>query len=431
MLAGAVLTVGTLVVAAPSGCARTPADMPAPGPAVRLTATVPAGLSIGVVVSVTSAPGEGSAWRDAAEGARVAAERFALGGTSVTLVPVNDKGTEAGAVAAVTTLADRHVAGIVLATEGDHIGAAVQAAADRHLPVLLPYTATANGLPTGVWSTGPDSTVTDQRLAETLTDHELTRPYLIDAGGGEVSGLTPVATQSFAAGDDPADVVARLAVRQRDPGRAADAVVISGPAELQGRLVAALQGASIDLPVLLTPDALSPGFPRAVADADGSLAGTYLSAGPDDGDARALEPTDAGRSLAAYFSALSLAADNPRATDLFGERPFGAVAGAADVRSHDAVVALVRAAAQATDRTGGADPAAVGDALGTMRLGAADGLAGAPLDFATPPTVADADVRALAATPVSPGVRPSSAPSAGQSTAGSSASLYWYAASPR
>jgi hypothetical protein len=429
----ALLGTGVLLVAL-SACSNKITDTPAPAVTAKLTAAVPDHLSVGVVVSVTSAPGEGAEWRDAAEGARVAIDRFVLGGAKVTLVPVNDKGTEAGAAAAVKTLADDGVAGIVVATAGGHVRGALQEAATRHLPVLLPYEATTEALPDDAWLTGPESAITDQRLVEALHDRSLTKPYLMDAGRGAVEGLAPIVSRTFAAGDDPAELARTLARRQKK-GTAADAVVISGPAELQGRLVSALQGAGIDLPTVLTPDALSPRFPQAIVRADGSLSGTFVSAGLDEGDARALEPTESGRALAAYFTALNLTAENTAATDLFGERPFTAVAGAADVRSHDAVVALVRAAAKA----GSADPAEVGRALAGMHLGRTDGLAGAPLDFSAPVAVADDDVRPLAATPTSPGVRPPAGDSAATPQPGSSqspdakgdtAALFWYSAAP-
>ena len=49
-------------------------------PAVELAPDgVPEDVSIGVVVSLTSAPGEGAQWNEAAEGARVAAYRYGLG----------------------------------------------------------------------------------------------------------------------------------------------------------------------------------------------------------------------------------------------------------------------------------------------------------------------------------------------------------------
>lgn len=411
---GAVVSV--IVASALTACSSSvPASEPAPASAtsVKLTADVPDGLAIGIVVSLTSKPSEGAQWRDAAQGAQVAASRYAAGGTTIDLVPVNDKGTAEGAKAAIDTLAEGGVAGIVIATSGSHLQEALQHAAALNLPTLLPYATSADGLPEHSWLTGADAQISDQRLVEALQQQSLRRPYLIDAGGGDIAGLAPVDSATFAAGGDPNRLAPKLAKTQRSGDAGFDAVVISGPAELQGRLVAALQGAGIETPVLLTSDALSPVFPAAVAKAGGSLSGVFVTAGLDVGDAAALQSGDAGRAVAAYYSAVSLLAADPEATDLLGQAPFRSVAGAADPRSHDAVVALVRAAA-AADST---KPEAVASALAELPLGWPDGLAGPVLDFSTAAAVAPDAVRSLSATPDSPGVRPAS-PKA--------SSLYWY-----
>ena len=125
------------------------------------------------MVSATSAPAQGTEWRHAAEGAQLAASRFARGGTTITLVPVNDKGTADGAIAAIQPLADKKVAGIVLATSGSHTRDALQEAAERDLPVLLPYATPAGTCDRRGWLTGAEDTVTDQRMVELLRHEKL------------------------------------------------------------------------------------------------------------------------------------------------------------------------------------------------------------------------------------------------------------------
>lgn len=369
---------------------------------MALEADLTGRLTIGVEVTLTGPPGEGAEWRDAAQGAVVAARRFALGGTDVTLVAVNDKGTSAGAAAAIKTMAGRNVAAVVVATSGPHVAAGLAEAASSAIPVLMPYDLGAGGAAGQVWSTGPGRRATDTALVAAMADRGLDAPLLVDAGGGPVTGLTPREVQTYAAGGDAAALAQGVARGQRQLDRAVDSVVVSGAPELQATVVAALQGAGVDVPILLTPQAVSPAFPPALAGAGGSLSGQLLSVGLDDGDATALEATDAGRALAAYFSGLQLAADDPSTKDLFGDRPFAEVASAADVSSHDAVVAVVRAAAVAKST----EPAEVARALPGLRVGRADGVAGAPLDFASTETVADDAVVPLASTAVSPGVRP-------------------------
>ena len=67
---------------------------------VAISAPVPDDLTIGVIVSLSSAPGEGAEWKDAANGAVVAARRLALGGHDITVRAVDDKGTADGSRAA-------------------------------------------------------------------------------------------------------------------------------------------------------------------------------------------------------------------------------------------------------------------------------------------------------------------------------------------
>lgn len=413
----AVLTAGLLAIglgACSGGGTPTPGPTPARADAVALRADAPDGLSIGVVISLTSAPGEGAEWRDAAEGARVATRRFELGGTDVRLIGANDKGTERGAASAVRTLVDRGVAGIVLATSGDHVRGGLNEAAAAGVPVVLPYTEDAAHLPPGAWVTGPEAPVAAGRLVQALRARGARRPFLVDAGGGPLEALVPSGTATLRTDADPAALAAKLKRRQRRDDTSFDAVVVSGPATRQATVVQALQGAGIDVPFFLTPDALSPAFAAALRKADGSLSAEFVSVGLDAGDAAALEPSAAGRALAAYFSALRMTAAEPALQDLLGERPFAEVAGAADVRSHDAVVALVRAA-EAAGRTA---PAEVSSRLSGLRLTRGDGLAGPALSFTSPGAVAADDMVALGATPTSPGVRPE--PGRGSS------SLFWF-----
>ena len=408
----AALAAGLTIVATTACSVSTPqTGLAQPGP-VELKADLPGTLTIGVEYTLSGAPGEGAEWRDAAQGAVVAARRFALGGTTVTLVGVNDKGTSNGASTAVKTLAGRNVAAIVVATSGPHVAAGLTEAAADRIPVLMPYDLGAGGAANQVWSTGPGRQATDSRLVATMADRGLDAALLVDAGGGPVTGLTPREEQTYAAGGDAAALAAGVARRQRQLDTAVDSVVVSGAPELQAAVVAALQGADVDVPVLLTPQALSPAFAGDLVEAGGSLSGRLTSVGLDDGDASALEATDAGRALAAYFAGLQLAAADPKTKDLTGDRPFADVAAAADVSSHDAVVAVVRAAVVARST----DPAQVAQALPGLRLGTADGLAGPPLDFTTTQAVGEDAVVPLGSTDVSPGVRPPSEAPA----------LYWF-----
>ena len=128
---------------------------------------------------------------------------------------------------------------------------------------------------------------------------------------------------------------------------------------------------------MLTPGATSPVFAGSLQKAGGALSGRLLTVGADTGDAVALRSDASGRGMSAFLAGLRVLASDPQAQNLTGDREFAAVAGSADSRSHDAIVALVRAVSAA----GSNDPKLVGTALETLKVGPADGIAGPALDF--------------------------------------------------
>ena len=86
----AVTLVGTTACSAGDAAEKDPAE---PAPVALSPGGVPEDLTLGVLVSLSSATGQGSQWREAAEGAQVAAYRYGLGDVDVTLVPADDRGT--------------------------------------------------------------------------------------------------------------------------------------------------------------------------------------------------------------------------------------------------------------------------------------------------------------------------------------------------
>ncbi len=412
---GGALLLSLAVTAGAAGCTASDAGIEpaASSTPVALQATgAPSQLTVGVVVSLASPLGQGADWNAAAEGAQVAAYRYGLGDVKVRIVPEDDKGSAAGARDAVRRLVGEHVSGIVMATEGDHLRSALAEAHRTGVPVLLPYDAPASDLSSTTWSTGPDDSQVGAALAGTLRDEALATPLLVDAGGGGVPHVAPAARVRLRPGDDP-DAAARSLLREART-RDVDALVVSGPAELQGRLVAALQGVGTELPVFLTPQALSPSFATALTQAGGSLDADLTTVGTSGGDTTTLQAGTAGRAASGFYAALRSAADDTRLEDFFDGRPFARVAGGADSRSHDAVVALVTAAA----RAGSADPGAVRQALGRLVVTSADGLAGPTLDFRHRSAVDSREVTALHATTQDPGVTPPGA-----------AQIHWFASS--
>ncbi|GAA1239766.1 ABC transporter substrate-binding protein [Oryzihumus leptocrescens] len=408
------LTAGLAVAGCTSPSQNTSAKAPDPvrPEAVKLGAhPVPANTHIGIVVSLKSAPGQGSEWLGNAGGAEVAAYQYKLGGRAVTLDVVDDKGTAAGATAALRTLAGKEVAGIVAATSGSHLTDALAKAATR-TPVLLPYETDAAGLPDNVWLTGPDSGQVVKTLRTVLAQRNLRRPFVVTTDQQPLPGLD--GAQSGTLGPQSGGDALRAGIEKAARSGLVDSVVVAAPAEAQASLVAALQGTKLDLPVLLGADAVSPVFADSLAQ-HGSLAGELTTVGLDAGDVTALGSDDHADRAASFFAALRIVAGDPQVQDLFGQATFADQAGVADIRSHDAVVSLVRAVATA----GSTAPDKVLAALSGLRVTGSDGLAGPDLDFRLHSAVADQDVHVLHATSQNPSVRPSAV--------GSPLKLFWFA----
>lgn len=361
---------------------------------------VPEELAVGVVVSLTSAPRQGAQWNEAAEGAQVAAFRYGLGDVDVSILARNDRGTAKGAEEAVQELADKGVAGIVLATEGDHIAGAVDAASELGVPMLLPYADTRSEIPDGVWTTGPTVEEVSSVVASSLGAAGVSRPALVDAGAG-VALPSPTVTVRLSASSDVNGVASRIA-REARGDSAVDSVVISGPSQLQAQVVQALQARDVPVPVFLSGDAVSPVFADTLSRAGGSLTSALTTAGIDSDDVAALDAGDHGAAVSAYLAALRATVEDGEVTDFFDDEPFETVAAAADVRSHDAVVALVSAAAEAQST----DPAEVRDALASLTLDHEAGLAGPGLDFSSASALPPETVVPLQATTQDPGLRP-------------------------
>lgn len=244
-----------------------------------------------------------------------------------------------------------------------------------------------------VWSTAPDAAQTGAALTEalggatnTLRRRRRRSPVGVEIGRTEtatpaagdealareiarLTGSTPPATSTTASGDDVSATASQETEPVADPS---DAVLVSGSATRQAAVVARLQAADLAVPVVLTPDATSPAFSAALKEDGASLSGSLVTVGAESGDATALRGDGAGRSVSAFLGGVRVLAQDPDAVNLTGDQPFSVVAGAADARSHDAVVALVRA----VESAGSIEPGAVGDALGTLGLGAGDGMAG-------------------------------------------------------
>lgn len=367
--------------------------------AVGLTIPGVDDLTLGLIVSSTSDRGEGSDYTGPSAGAELASYRLRLGDTKVDLVVVDDRGSADEAASRVQDLIDKGVSGIVLATSGSHVMPALSAASKAGVPVVAPYLRTTESLPEGVFVTGPSEAAIAEGLSQAMVADEVTLPITLTADDVPVPsvGAAPARELTGAGLDDLVEDIAKAVEDEK-----VDSIVISASATSQATAVAALQGAVPDVPVYLTPEAVTPTFAASLRDGTGTPAGRFVSVGSQGSDSSTLGSTPEADSAAAYFAALRLASADEKFTSALDDSPFAAVAGAADLPSHDAVVALVRAAAKAKS----SEPAEVGAALDGLKVGVKGSLAGPALDFSSSYALPDKSVVPLFATTQDPGVRP-------------------------
>lgn len=419
-----------LLIAFPAD--RTPSDPASAAAPVPLAGPgVPEDTRIGVIVTLGTGAAEGSQWNTAAEGARVAQQRYLLGGTDVTLVTKDDHGTSQGATDAVNALLEEDVAGIIIASSGPHLSAALHAAADADVPVILPYEPVPADA-VNVWSLAPTEAQTTVAVKDLIAEYK--NPVLIAAGGTSTGQLEVRDRIGLSVADDPAALAADVAHRTGADSLAAggytgdvednveplavaernDVVIVRGHPVLQAAVVAALQQRGVTVPLVLTPDALSPAFSAALSERGGAPSTALVTVGGAWSDAEALTPTAQGRAMSAFLAATRQIADSPDVTNLLGDTPFADTGLHADARSHDAVIALVEAIRSA----GTTAPHEVTAALHSLRLDSSAGITGPPLDFATPHAFTG-NLSVMYATQQDLGLRPTSENEPG--------SLVWFA----
>lgn len=389
-----------------AGCTSSSAPhTPVPGPTVALRAAdaVPGTLTIGVVVTSTSAEDEGAQDLPLAAGARVAQYRLGLR-HPVQLKVQDDHGTPEGSTAAVQALLDQHVSGIVYASEGSHMSPGLQLAATAETAVLLPY---ADELPTGSGTTallsGPTRTQSVTALTAALRGRSLQRPLVITTT--PVEGFDHVAAATggvhqLPEGGGLGQQAVDLAKAAAGGDKAADSVVVWASGQSEAQIVAAVQRAGLSVPVLLGPAALTPSFADTLRDLDatggGTASGAFLTAGEPATD------STTGPAMSSFLAAVRLAAADTSVEALASGAGFSANgAGTADTRSHDAVVALAAAAAHARSTA----PDKVSAALTSLRVSADDGLAGPSLSFHGDTPVGAGGVAVLQASGEDPGQR--------------------------
>ena len=199
-----------------------PREAPRPDPVaatvpVALTAEgLPKNFSIGVVLTLGQSGEPGSEYNRAAQGAVVAAQRFAQGGAAVALSAQNDRGTEDGARAAVHALAEQGAAGVIVATTGPQARAAAKTAEELGLPAILPY-AEPTDPAQATWTTGPSAASVEAALRTALNGRNR---VLLVTDGGPIPPSTGISqTLSLEGFDEVTDLAQEAAIRTGDQSR--------------------------------------------------------------------------------------------------------------------------------------------------------------------------------------------------------------------
>ena len=172
------------------------------------------------------------------------------------------------------------MSGVVLATSGSHVTAALDAADAAGLPALLPYETdptVLDGHENRAWLTGPYTEALDAAVSSALSQTGVHAPFVVDAGGALPSTVS--ATQSYSYSDGADTKPMTDALTDAAGAGSVDCVVIAGSAHAQATVVRAIEGTGTALPIILTPQARSSAFPAALVEAGGSLNANMTTVG--------------------------------------------------------------------------------------------------------------------------------------------------------
>ncbi|RRC94466.1 ABC transporter substrate-binding protein [Schaalia canis] len=351
-----------------------PEDNPEPYASSPLGITIPnmtEAVDVGVIVSYTEDNAQGSGWDRSAEGANVAAWRIAQSGGQVRLHLVSDKGTAQGAKDAIRELTSKGVVAAIAATEGTHIKALTAEAASVDLPLVFPY-ASPDELSGELWSMAPDNVQMKKVLETTLTRRGLKKPFLIQPAGHQLQ----LGGDSLVFGPGTAKATAEGAVAKIEEAQA-DVIILAGNAKDLATLFITLRERNIQLPIVTTTAGQNPIFMDELVKSGVSV-GDLSTIGTPTPDIIAFQASRQGAGASSFVQAAGIMARESDQKSLDASQEFHLVAPYADARSHDALISIVRAAVQATQKS-----IPMKDALASTSMTVEDGLVGAELDFST------------------------------------------------
>ena len=377
---------------------RAPGDTEAIAPVVPQEITLPNNnnrdAKIGIIMTYGE-DAEGSEWVLPAQGAAVAAHRLDLGKTPVQLTVANDKGTSDGARDAVEKLKSEGVQGIIISSSGEHIKGATNAARESSIPVIEVYDSVDTGR--GVWSLAPNPEQLSQAYMQ--ASQPSTQSIVIAPKDTEVNIPQVAAKHAYDRDTDVRELAQDVKKESQSYGASAN-IFVSGSAIRQAKIVKELQYAGVTAQILLSPQAVSPIFARTLVAEGGTVSANLTTVGYNMSDSLALQSDDPGRGLAAFLEAVRVMGQDSSFMTLQDDQAFKSAAPYADARSHNAVLAF----AYAIDKVHERKPEAVTRVLESMRLDAAQAIAGDALDF-THENPTTAPVQTLHATEQSLGLR--------------------------
>ncbi|WP_122787465.1 ABC transporter substrate-binding protein [Cutibacterium modestum] len=314
---------------------------PYKGPRVELSlGKVPSHVRIGLVVSYTENPREGSGWIGNAHGAQVAIWRLAQGGDDIEIQVVSDKGSGQGAKDAVAQLKEAGVTGIVAATSGPHTKVLAEEASRADIPILLPYATRPDDAPEGAWFGVPTATRQDD-LIEAQAAKFGCRRFATRGAGLRAADTTDIPVDNK--GQVTKQFVEKLA---KDP-KTCVYLENLGPvaASDSPTMVSDLRAGGVTAPIFLGLDATSAASTVALVRNGAIPNGIYSLGVPSDGvEAVSLAGNEESR---AFSEAVTHLTTSKEKSVIDPSRSFETYSGEADGRSHDAVVTLIAGSVKA------------------------------------------------------------------------------------
>ncbi|MSS44873.1 hypothetical protein FYJ43_02125 [Cutibacterium sp. WCA-380-WT-3A] len=301
---------------------------------------VPSHVRIGLVVSYTENPREGSGWIGNAHGAQVAMWRLTQGGGDAEIQVVSDKGSERGAKDAIAQFKEAGVAGIVAATSGSHTKVLVKEASRAGIPILLPYATRLDDVPDGAWFGIPTASRQSNIIKAQAVKLGCKR-FVTRGTGLQAADTTDIPVDNK--GQVTKQFVDKLA---KDPKTCVYLEGL-GPAIASDAptIVSDLRAGGVTAPIFLGPDATSAESTVALARNGAIPNGIYTVGVPsDEVEAVSLAGNEESR---AFSEAVTHLAASKEKSVIDSSRSFETYADEADGRSHDAVVTLIAGSVKA------------------------------------------------------------------------------------